>query len=87
MASCFSTPNASVGLYADDSCVTLYSKQEPKSLINEVLSKVSTGLKVNHLSLNILKTYFIKLKANRSKNKVVIDGYTITEVNWVKNLG
>ena len=25
MASCFSTPNASVGLYADDSCVTVCS--------------------------------------------------------------
>ena len=30
MARCFSTPNASVGLYVDNSCVTVHSKPAPK---------------------------------------------------------
>ena len=43
-------------------------------------------MEVNRLSLNISKTYFLKINANRSK-KVVFDGYTITEVDWVEYFG
>ena len=52
--------------------------------MNEVLSQVSTWLKVNRVNLKISKTYFLKFNANRLKNKVVIDGYTITDVDWLK---
>ena len=55
--------------------------------MSDVLSKVSTWPKVNRLSLNCSKTYFVKFNANRSKNKVVIDGYTKTKVDWVKYFG
>ena len=54
--------------------------------MNEVLSQVSTWLKVNRVSLKISKTYFLKFNANCLKNKVVIDGYTITDVDWLKYL-
>ena len=83
---CFSTPNASVGLYEDDSCLNVYPKQDPKNVMNEVLSKVSTWLKVNRLSLKVSRICFVKFTGCRSNSKVANVRYTIAEVDWVSFL-
>ena len=41
MVNCFSASNASVGLYADEKCVTVYSKQDRNFLLVKSQSSVS----------------------------------------------
>ena len=60
MVNCFSIPNASVSLHANDSCVPVCSKQDRKTLLSEELSNFFFWLKSNCLSLKVFKTYFVK---------------------------
>ena len=57
--------------------------------INTELTKISTWLKVNNLSLNIKKTHYMIFTRNKFKHQLNrrIDGRTIDEVRKTKFLG
>ena len=80
-------------LYADETCVLISGNH-----LNDLIDRLNTELislnnwfKVNKLSLNIKKSFFMIFHRSRKKknviNKVVIDTHELTQVNSAKYLG
>ena len=80
-------------LFADDTTVHYSDKTNPntENLLNQELSKVSTWLAANKLSLNVKKSNFLHFHYNKRKHKptinLKINGIDVEEKEVTKYLG
>ena len=80
-------------LFADDTTVYYSDKTDPntENLLNQELSKVSTWLAANKLSLNVKKSNFLHFHNNKRKHKPTINlklnGIDVEEKEVTKYLG